>query len=581
MTTFSPATPAHVRTSASTRSSRRRAWRTPLRLAAGAAVLHLAFVWLQSAEYVLRVDDAFYYFQIARNAAQGSGFTFDGIHPTNGFQPLWGLVLAGFAWLFLHAGAAEPMLLARLFLSVAALVNVAAGLALYAAARGWLRRRDALGFLAVWLLSPLLVSHQTAGMENALFALLLGLALAVYNRHFRDADRPPGAGSAAVLGLLLGLVALARLEAALLAAIVVPTVAWRMRRMPVRAAAVRLAPLCLLAALPVAAYLALNLARLGHAMPIPGEVKRFYALQALDAVGGPGSAGHARLLAENLAITVLRLLYVAAGPVLLAWGWLYPLYGAALARMGTPLMVAAPAVNGAAVALLAVWTAFGRGRARALRRRLRPLLRPGVLHAFALAQICAFAALYPIYLRGPGVGWYFVPAYVLQAMAAGVAGTFAVERLRARLPRVRRWIAPAAVGAMAVNFVLYLGWEARPGAVRTPKLEVVAWMHDNLPADAVVGSYNAGAIGFFARQRVVNLDGLVNDFDYLDHLRAGRVEAYARREGIGYLVEYATSGQTPAGRWRDLPVGRVLLARPFPTVRTTYFVVELPWAARE
>src|SRR5262249_52993687 len=35
-------------------------------------------------------DDAFYYFQIARNAAQGHGFSFDGIHPTNGFHPLLG-----------------------------------------------------------------------------------------------------------------------------------------------------------------------------------------------------------------------------------------------------------------------------------------------------------------------------------------------------------------------------------------------------------------------------------------------------------------------------------------------------------
>jgi hypothetical protein len=34
-------------------------------------------------------DDAFYYFQIARHVASGDGFTFDGIHTTNGFQPLW------------------------------------------------------------------------------------------------------------------------------------------------------------------------------------------------------------------------------------------------------------------------------------------------------------------------------------------------------------------------------------------------------------------------------------------------------------------------------------------------------------
>ena len=38
-------------------------------------------------------DDAFYYFQIARNILDGKGSTFDGIYPTNGYHPLWMLVL--------------------------------------------------------------------------------------------------------------------------------------------------------------------------------------------------------------------------------------------------------------------------------------------------------------------------------------------------------------------------------------------------------------------------------------------------------------------------------------------------------
>jgi hypothetical protein len=550
----------------------------PLALTALGALLHLAFVWLQSPQYMLRVDDSYYYFQIARNAAAGNGFSFDGIHPTNGFQPLWGMILACAAWVFSALGIAEPMLLARLFLSLAALVNLAAGLALYAAARAWLgRRRDALGVLAVWLLSPVLVSHQTAGMENALFALVLASALAVYHGGFGDAERPPSVAQAAGLGALLGLLGITRLDAALLAAVAIPVIAWRMRRMPVRPLAARLAPLCVLAALPVTVYLALNLARFGHVMPVAGAAKEWYAAQAVDAAGGPWSAGHLAMLAENVRITLLRLLYVAAGPILLAYGWLHPLYTAVLARAGLPLMVGAPAASGIVGIVLAAWTAAGRGAARTLRRRLRPLLRPGVPHAFALLHFCAFAALYPVYLRGPGAGWYFIPIYLLLVMGMGVAGAFVVQWLRMRLPRLRPWIGPAAVAALAGNFVLYLANEARPEVV-TPKLEVVAWANANLPADARIGSFNAGAIGFFARHPVINLDGLVNDADYLDHLRRGRIEAYARREGITHIVEYATNGRTPEGRWRDLPVGRVLLIRPFDGVSTVYYVLELPWA---
>lgn len=34
-------------------------------------------------------DDAYYYFKVAQNIAEGHGSTFDGINPTNGYHPLW------------------------------------------------------------------------------------------------------------------------------------------------------------------------------------------------------------------------------------------------------------------------------------------------------------------------------------------------------------------------------------------------------------------------------------------------------------------------------------------------------------
>jgi hypothetical protein len=39
-------------------------------------------------------DDAFYYFAIARRISLGQGSTFDGISRTNGYHPLWLLVLS-------------------------------------------------------------------------------------------------------------------------------------------------------------------------------------------------------------------------------------------------------------------------------------------------------------------------------------------------------------------------------------------------------------------------------------------------------------------------------------------------------
>ena len=38
-------------------------------------------------------DDAFYYFKTAQNIVEGHGVTFDGIARTNGFHPLWMIIL--------------------------------------------------------------------------------------------------------------------------------------------------------------------------------------------------------------------------------------------------------------------------------------------------------------------------------------------------------------------------------------------------------------------------------------------------------------------------------------------------------
>ena len=45
-------------------------------------------------------DDAFYYFKIASHIVAGEGSTFDGIARTNGYHPLWMIVLLGVFSLF-------------------------------------------------------------------------------------------------------------------------------------------------------------------------------------------------------------------------------------------------------------------------------------------------------------------------------------------------------------------------------------------------------------------------------------------------------------------------------------------------
>jgi hypothetical protein len=63
------------------------------------------------------------------------------------------------------------------------------------------------------------------------------------------------------------------------------------------------------------------------------------------------------------------------------------------------------------------------------------------------------------------------------------------------------------------------------------------WLAKHVPADALVGSWNAGVLGFYATQRVVNLDGLINNHDLLPYLRQEAVSRYIAEKEIAYLSD--------------------------------------------
>ncbi|HMG55744.1 MAG TPA: hypothetical protein VK601_19730, partial [Kofleriaceae bacterium] len=113
-------------------------------------LIQLVILFSGAADSDIVCDDAFYYFQIARNAALGRGFTFDGLAATNGFHPLYmWLIVPIFAVLQRDAWGAV-----RAALVVLPVASAAAAWGLYHL--GCRLRDDALGELMVvcFLLSP-------------------------------------------------------------------------------------------------------------------------------------------------------------------------------------------------------------------------------------------------------------------------------------------------------------------------------------------------------------------------------------------------------------------------------------------
>jgi len=196
------------------------------------------------------VDDAYYYLGVARSLALGLGPTFDGQTWTNGFQPLWQLVLAVFV--DLAAGDATTTVVRTVWF-----VGLLVGLAVVHAAR-----RFAPGYRAIAVIALL----QTVAAYNRVFlhgmepVLLLFFVPFLAGLRFEARPRHP-----VLFGLAFFALFLVRLDAgALFLAYLVLLVGAR-RALPADHGAA-VATFAILAAL----YAAINYAVFGLALPVSG-----------------------------------------------------------------------------------------------------------------------------------------------------------------------------------------------------------------------------------------------------------------------------------------------------------------------
>jgi hypothetical protein len=431
-------------------------------------------------------DDAYYYFKVAQNIVAGSGVTFDGVNATNGFHPLWMcVILPIFA---LTRG--DPELSLRLVCSLQALL--AAGS--FAFCWSYMRRlggtRAALCALLIFL-HPAMLNLTLNGLETGLLIFLLFFALWLSSRW---ALVGPAASSVArlVLGVLLGLIFLCRLDTVFVVVSVALAVwLFESKKLFSLASVAQLARRYGLSVLVfvgvVAPYFAWNLLGFGHLMPISGALKSSFPHPALR-------------LSQLLSVTWLP--YTGALAITLAWVFM------ALIRPGSYLRSRAfPGwrASGRAPFIAALWLAT-------------------LLHGLFVAVFLKWGAYY----------WHFashVPVIiVLFSLALG-----ALIRKAAR-PRVVFSVIAAALLVAVVGTSLFE--RAERGVHHRPWYDAAIWARANTPANSTFAMTDCGLFGYFSQRRTVNLDGVINGYQYQEVLRAGNLRRYLSACGVTHIVDY-------------------------------------------
>ena len=451
------------------------------------------------------IDDAFYYFEIAKNLAAGQFSTFDGgITRTNGYHPVWLLLVTPFYWFF----DADSALFG---IKALEMVLIAGGVCLLALAA----RLARLPWILLFAVLPTLYCQRgmLQGMEAAAGAFFLGATL-VAAVLFAQAPRR-------WRWLLAGLAFLlpwVRLEYVAIALFVTGGLGFVLRSGLAGSSPSAAARRLLVAGLPfvaavagILAYLLYNGVVFGGILPVSGVAKIGTSTAgASDAVGWATAAR--RLVRatgrDGLAVAEVGLY------VLVVWGLSHR-----NPRNGT-------------VGLLAV---------------LATVLAFGVENLLVKWQV---AVLYTVHVESYSQ-WYYVPGYLASALLMPVRGWFAIFLLRRFVPaRWARWRQPAAVAVcvawIALAFDPYRFIEPFRSVQQNRHSSYLLhpWGHWNgglagelvafepmLPDDAILGSWDAGAIGYFADRPVVGLDGVVNSYEYL-RMDPDKLRLWLERGGI-------------------------------------------------
>ena len=147
--------------------------------------------------------------------------------------------------------------------------------------------------------------------------------------------------------------------------------------------------------------------------------------------------------------------------------------------------------------------------------------------------------------------WHFVPAYLMEALVVPVrffVGIYALRWIGAALPRTANVLCIAGVSAAGMALVAKADFaapfrlvdayrESNTSLWRLHPYMGAEVMNRVLPTDVLVGSWDSGIFGYFARFPVVNLDGLANSYGYLQarrYLGRQRESTLPDKHGLSY-----------------------------------------------
>ncbi len=430
-------------------------------------------------------DDAYYYFMIARNTVKLGSVSFDGINPTNGFHPLWWILLLPIFGFPESVGDFHV----NLALSLACFLDVVAIWAIIQIVTT-LSRRTILGIVAglIYALNPMVILQVANGLETSLGMATLCLYWLAYLRWL---SKRGNLSQSILVGVLAGIMLLARTDSIFFFGLSMLGALWFWKRSrtwrPVVTVCsvvfVILVPWLLWSRLSVGSWLQES----GTAVPMAIRIR--FALEQ----GG----GLLPTLKESFRQLFHPELWLRGDPT------------------GLPFL---PGVF--------LWVVLIIGIV------IRWVRRRDDLEVAVIVPMIGASMLLTIFHAG--IRWYPRPWYFIPAAAAFSVGT---AILATQLQLSRKWMLAGLGTLLYFAFSAAVFWQVGFYPWQREMRQASVWIDQNIPRSSTVGSFNAGIYAFYSGKRVVGLDGVVNHAAF-EAIKSRDVLHYLQMNDIEFLVDY-------------------------------------------
>jgi len=103
--------------------------------------------------------------------------------------------------------------------------------------------------------------------------------------------------------------------------------------------------------------------------------------------------------------------------------------------------------------------------------------------------------------------------------------------------RVQSTVATLLVAAGVVTAMYQVRLQLDHGWSRDSAMAMASWMRTHLPNSARIFQVDSsGATAYFSERSVINGDGLINSWDFQEHLRSGRLQQHLIGVQANYLL---------------------------------------------